>query len=123
MVSNMFNFENGCYNARAIITSVGYDELRDMYELALLGVGSDGCSFTNPGKAWMDKEDLAELMKPKNLERPQQLCGMQMMVVVDEEEFAKNGVPELNISKKMGKKSDLLSEILSDGQELVISDD
>lgn len=48
---------------------------------------------------------------------------MQMMVVVDEEEFAKNGVPELNISKKMGKKSDSLSEILSDGQELVISDD
>jgi len=123
MISNTFYFENECYNAKTVITSVVYDKISDIYELTLLGVGSDGCSFTNPGKAWMDKADLAELMKPKNIDNPQQLCGMQMMVVVDEEEFAKSGVPASNTSQHIEKNSISFSEILSDGQEFDITDE
>lgn len=122
MLSNTFYFENGCYNAKAIITSVVYDKFRDIYELALLGVGSDGCSFTNPGKAWLNKADLDELMSPKNIESPQQLCGMQMMVVVDEKEFSKNGVPAPSTGELIEKNSVSLSEALSDGEELDLDD-
>lgn len=123
MISETFYFEEKYHNLRAIIIKVTYDKYSDIYELSLLGTGQDGVSFTNHGKGWFDKDDLQKLMDSKNLSNPQQLCGMQMMVVIDEKEFEKNGVPAPNISQQSEKNSFSLNEILSDGQELDLGDD
>lgn len=81
------NFAYGCYNARAIITSVGYDELRDMYELALLGVGSDGCSFTNPGNVRLDT---SEKIRERMLENQVKIIASRYKLTVNGEEILKS---------------------------------
>ena len=46
-----------------------------------------------------------------------------MMVIVDEEEFAKSGVPAPNTSQHIEKNSISISEILSDGEKLDLTDE
>ena len=83
MLSNTFLFDQPCLTTVAIITSVKYDQHVEIYELSLLGVGEDGFSYTNAGKAWMDEDDLHELMKEKELNTPQELCGMKIKFIAD----------------------------------------
>ncbi len=83
MLSNTFLFDRPCITTETIITSVKYDQHVDIYELSLLGVSEDGFSYTNAGKAWMDEDDLHELMKEKEFKTPQELCGMRMRFIAD----------------------------------------
>lgn len=83
MLSNTFWFDRPCLTTVAIITSVKYDKHVETYELSLLGLGEDGFNYTNVGKAWMDEDDLHELMQEGELDFPQELCGMRIEFISD----------------------------------------
>lgn len=116
MISNTFFFEQPCDDTRAIITSVKYDQYMQIFELELLGVGTDGFNFTNPGKAWMDDDDLQELMNTGELEFPQQLCGMQLMFYADTHRKTND------VSATPQLKPVSLDELLGDDEELIIEE-
>ena len=74
-----------------------YEEfVRDPRELALkladrdYGIGSDGISYTEPGKAWFDDEDFCDLMDSDELEFPHDIVGRKLRL-------AANGAAERDI--------------------------
>ena len=81
MFSNSFFFKKSCTTTEALITGLKYDKDVRMFELSLLGIGKDDFSYTNDGKAWMDEDDLYELMSGRELEFPQQLTGMRIKFI------------------------------------------
>lgn len=83
MISSTYEFDKPCLMTEAIITAVRYDRDVYTYELSLLGIGDDGFSYTNPGKMWLDEDDLRVLMREKELEFPQELCGMRVRIIAD----------------------------------------
>lgn len=120
MISNTFLFKQPCNATRALITSVKYDQYMQMFELELLGVGSDSFNFTNPGKAWMDDDDLQELMNTREVEFPQQLCGMQLMFEVDEEKPDVSEIQKTDIKSELKKA--FLEKLLAEVEEIKIDE-
>ncbi len=120
MISNTFLFKQPCNATRVLITSVNYDQYMQMFELELLGVGSDGFNFTNSGKAWMDDDDLQELMNTREVEFPQQLCGMQLMFEVDEEKPDVSEIQKTDIKSELKKA--FLEKLLAEVEEIKIDE-
>ena len=75
-----FYFENGRKETEALITGFSYDPKREMYVLAVLGIGSDGISFSEPGKVWLADQELQTIMDYESLEFPHNLIGRRMML-------------------------------------------
>ena len=83
MLSNCFQFKRPCKMTWALITALKYDKTVKLYELTLLGIGEDGFSYTNEGAAWMDSEDLYNLMSEGDVDYPQDLAGMRIIFSVN----------------------------------------
>lgn len=78
-----FIFENGCKLTEALVTALQYDQFKEMYELTVLGLGKDGFSYTEPGKAWFDDEDFDELIESKEFEFPHEIIGRKIKLVAN----------------------------------------
>lgn len=76
-----FWFENGCKLTEALVTALQYDQIKEMYELTVLGLDKDGFSYTEPGKAWFMDEDFEDLIASGELEFPHEIIGRRIMLV------------------------------------------
>lgn len=86
----VFWFEDGRRLTEALVTGIAYDRDKEMYVLSVLGIGSDGISYTEPGKAWFDDDDFSDLMNSDELEFPHEIVGRKLRL-------AANGAAERNI--------------------------
>ena len=86
----VFWFEDGRKLTEALVTGITYDQDKEMYVLSVLGIGSDGISYTEPGKAWFDDEDFCDLMDSDELEFPHDIVGRKLRL-------AANGAAERDI--------------------------
>lgn len=76
----LYFFEDGRKETEALITGFSYDPKREMYVLAVLGIGSDGISFSEPGKVWLRDQEIHAVMEYESLEFPHNLIGRRMML-------------------------------------------
>lgn len=79
----IFWFENGCRLTEALVIGLAYDEVKEMYELTVLGLGRDKISYTEPGKAWFDDEDFAELIEYGEFEFPHEIVGRKLKLAAN----------------------------------------
>lgn len=86
----VFWFDDGRKLTEALVTGIAYDQDKEMYVLSVLGIGSDGISYTEPGKAWFDDDDFSDLMNSDELEFPHDIVGRKLRL-------AANGAAERNI--------------------------
>jgi hypothetical protein len=82
-----FYFNNGKVLTEALIISLRHTSgyLLYSYELTILGLDADGFSYTQPGHAWFDDEEFEELLSSKELQFPQEIIGMKIRLVADNE--------------------------------------
>lgn len=76
-----FHFENGTEETEALIVGIDFDERIDMYYLNLLGISVRHCKYTEPGNAWLDEEEIDNLMESAMLEFPHDLVGRRIKLV------------------------------------------
>ncbi len=86
----VFWFDDGRKLTEALVTGIAYDQDKEMYVLSVLGIGSDGISYTESGKAWFDNDDFSDLMNSDELEFPHDIVGRKLRL-------AANGAAERNI--------------------------
>ena len=79
----VFYFEDGRKLTEALVTGIAYDQEQEMYVLSVLGIGRDGISYTEPGKAWFDDEDFTDLMESDELEFPHDIVGRKLKLTAN----------------------------------------
>lgn len=79
----VFYFEDGRKLTEALVTGIAYDQDKEMYVLSVLGIGSDGISYTEQGTAWFDDEDFHDLMESGELEFPHDIVGRKLRLAAN----------------------------------------
>lgn len=87
----VFFFEDGRKLTEALVTGIAYDQDKEMYVLSVLGIGSDGISYTEPGKAWFDDDDFSDLMDSDELEFPHDIVGRKLRLAANSAAEGNNG--------------------------------
>ena len=78
-----FRFENDSKLTEALVTGMKYHEDEKVYELAVLGLGNDGISYTETGTAWFESEDFDELIDAGEFEFPHEIIGRKLKLVAN----------------------------------------
>lgn len=73
-------FNDGSSLREALAHALRFNFEKHMYELDVLGLDDDGFSFTVPGKAYIDEEELEEMRENEEIEFPQDLVGMRFLL-------------------------------------------
>ena len=89
-------FAEGRKLTEALVTGITYDPDKEMYLLSVLGIGRDGISYTEPGKAWFDDDDFSDLMNSDELEFPHDIVGRKLRLVANSAAEGNNGDKDEN---------------------------
>ena len=77
-------FNDGSSLKEALAHALRFNFEKHMFELDILGLDDDGFSFTVPGKAYIDKEELEAMIENEEIEFPHDLVGMMFLLDYDE---------------------------------------
>jgi len=80
----IFVFNDGSSLREALAHALRYNFEKHMFELDVLGLDNDGFSFTVPGKAYIDEEEVEEMKRNEEIEFPHDLVGMRFLLDCEE---------------------------------------